>query len=137
VLGQPLGRYWLPNRELGRRAVSTALELYLPLLDSAVGVSVNHLFTCDESQYVDSDSRTRWRGVVFDGTATGVRGDLRSQVNETTLTRALPARYRPEQFLLRANGDRAAAACIGRLKLLHQMMMRQFALSEELTSVLW
>jgi hypothetical protein len=51
--------------------------------------------------------------VAFDGTATGVRGDLRSQVNETALTRALPARYRPEQFLLRANSDRAAAVCFG------------------------
>jgi hypothetical protein len=114
LVDQPLGSYWLPDRALGRRAVSTALALYLPHLESAVGGSIDHLFTCDECQYVDSDGRTRWRGVAFDETATGVRGDLRSQVNETALMRALPARYRPEQFLLRANSDRAAAVCFGR-----------------------
>jgi hypothetical protein len=87
---------------------------------------------------VDSDGRTGWRGVASDGTATGLRGDLRSQVNETTLTRELPARYRPEQFFCAQTATVMQQRALGALcKLLHQMMMRQFALSEEWTSVLW
>jgi hypothetical protein len=138
VVDRPLGSYWLPDRELGRRSVSTALALYLPLLESAVGGSVNHMLTCDECQYVDSDGRTRWRGVAFVGTATGVRGDLRSQINETTLARALPTRYRPEQFCCAQTATALQQRTLGALcKLLHQMMMTQFALSEEWPLVLW
>jgi hypothetical protein len=108
-----VGKLWERYKMKDRRAVSTALSIYVSMLDSAFRSNVDCFYNCSNCQYRDEEGNWRWCGICIGGTATGVRGDLLDQYKDTVRANALPNTYRPEQFLLRKQADRAAAVCIG------------------------
>jgi hypothetical protein len=74
-----MGKLWERYKTKYHRVMSTALSIYVSMLDSAFGSNVDCFYNCSSSQYRDEEGNWPCRGVCIDGTATGVRGDLMDQ----------------------------------------------------------